>query len=375
MSVQVSYKNQFVLGILLLIIFLVVIELVVNIWLYYSYKCDFEENEIFKDVNEETKRKICIESIGLDYTKLNLNPKMGTGHKAIGGIDDTVVKINSEGFRSPEYLLVKPEKTFRIFVMGGSTAFGAGVLDNNTFPYYLQEMFDNTDLQVKVEVINAGWVGWWSLKETNLIKEKLLHQEPDLFIVYDGWNELNQQLKGQSKATPALWMERWNEICGLGKDYGYDTIITLQPTAGTGERILTEQEFKALTNNKSDKDRLELYPSYTQKLEELNNCTVTADLRNLFDNIEEPIYYDVVHTGPKGNQIIAEKFFDLSWPLVIKKSAQIRIQEVSEEEFEPTYEQYDSNEFETIFEESSNFVRKLIFSYKTPRIIPLIFQQ
>jgi len=64
MPVQVSYKKQFVLLFLLTLTFLVVVEVVVNIWLYYFYSCDFEDNEIFGNVDTQTKRKICLENIG-----------------------------------------------------------------------------------------------------------------------------------------------------------------------------------------------------------------------------------------------------------------------------------------------------------------------
>jgi len=377
MPVQVSYKKQLALMLMLLITLLVVIEIIVNFWLYNFYRCDFEDKGIFRDVDEETKRKICLESIGLDFTKQNLKPQIGTGHKQIGGIDDTIVHVNSKGFRGKDYSIEKAENTYRIFVMGGSTVFGAGVLDNQTFPWYLQKNFNNNDLGINVEVINAGWVGWWSQKEVQLIKEKLLQEEPDLFIVYDGWNELMRQFLDNPDASPILWKERWKEICELGNVYGYDTIITLQPTAGTGKRILTEQEHSALLQNKNENDRLVYYPQYFPQLKELReSCTVTADLRGLFDNIQEPIYYDVVHTGSKGNQIIAEKFYKLSLPLILKKIDSSD----SDEEFQeiiavPNNVKLSSNEYDNFYEEISNTARQLIFPYKTPRIIPLIFPQ
>jgi len=48
---------------MLLVTFLVIVEVIVNIWLYNFYRCDFEDNEIFKDMDSETKRNICIDSI------------------------------------------------------------------------------------------------------------------------------------------------------------------------------------------------------------------------------------------------------------------------------------------------------------------------
>jgi len=180
-SLRVSYKRQTLLIIFLLITLLVVVEVLVNIWLYNFYRCDFEERKVLKNFDEETKRKLCLENIGLDFTKQSISPIQGAGHNAIGGINEGIVSINSLSFRGEEYSIEKPENTFRIFVIGGSSIFGSGVLDNQTVPYYLQQKFDEEDIGINVEIINGGWIGWWSYKETQLIKEKLMAQEPDLF--------------------------------------------------------------------------------------------------------------------------------------------------------------------------------------------------
>ena len=38
-----------------------------------------------------------------------------------------------------------------------------------------------------------------------------------------------------------------------------------------------------------------------------SSCTKTADLRNTFDGIDKPIFYDVGHTNDLGNKLIAKK--------------------------------------------------------------------
>ncbi len=203
--------------------------------------------------------------------------------------------------------------------MGGSTTFSSGVLDNQTWPFYLQKSYDGVDLPFKVEVVNAGWSARNSLKETRMISEELMDFSPDLFLVYDGYNDIKNYDKGDLNLSPSLWKKRWADICDRGEMYSYNTIVTLQPFTGTGKKILTEQEYKGYI--RKNIDRVELYPAYMTQLTELqNHCSLTADLTGLFDNIQEPIYWDYVHVGPRGNQIIAEKFFQLSLPLVMKKA-------------------------------------------------------
>jgi len=301
MPVQISIKKQFALGVLLLIVLLGVIEAFANIWLYNIYRCDFEDDEIFKNEDPETKRKICLENIGLNYfkEKLEMTKK-----------EDRVVHINSDGYRGPEITQAKPENTYRIFTIGGSTTFGFPSNDNQTYPFYLQELYDQTNLGVQVEVINAGWPKFWSFSETEKIKTKHLDYEPNLFIVFDGWNDMSQERQRKfnidfdwgnikNEVSSIHWKDRWVEICDLGKIHNYDTIITLQPFVGTGKKILSNQEYE-LFIKPATKDFLDLYSSYIEQLNELkNNCSETADLTGIFDHVQEPIYYDRVHIGPK----------------------------------------------------------------------------
>ena len=358
----VSYKKQVVLGILLLVILLGVVEVLVNIWLYNFYKCEFEDNEIFKNVDEETKRKICLENINIEYSEQKLS-KVEKVQK--------LMQHNSEGFRGPEFEKNKPENTVRIFTIGGSTTFGAGVFDNQTIPFYLQQKFDEQNFDSNVEVINVGWPKQWSETETNLIKDRLIKYEPDLFIVYDGWNDFPRQPSNIIK-----WKERWQEVCELGEKQGFDTIVTLQPLVFTGKKILTDYESTILIKSKERFDDKKYLP-YFEQLKKLQTfCTLTANLRNAFDYVKEPIFFDAGHVGPRGNQIIAEKFFQLSLPIVIENLKDI----VSEKDTQksPTEEsnpQIISNEFDIFWVNFSHVFRDIISSYQTPKVFPLVFQQ
>jgi len=142
---------------MLLITLLAVVELGANIWVYYFYTCELEDSEIFKNLDAETKRKICLDSLGYDFVRQKVSWAEGTrGAETFGGIDKEIVHINSEGYRGPEFTKEKPANVFRIFTIGGSTTFGSGVFDNQTYPYYLQEIYDQSKLEFKVEVINIG---------------------------------------------------------------------------------------------------------------------------------------------------------------------------------------------------------------------------
>ena len=192
--------------------------------------------------------------------------------------------------------------------------------------------------------INAGSSGAYSKTETLYVKDKLLDFDPDLIIVYDGWNDarisytshigergLAGQLYDNVKylqsvlpyyKTPivireigvnlgsdqnlrtwtdanldkkvTLWKERWNEICLLTQKNDIKTLITIQPMLGTGDRIVTESEKS--TSGLLQGDFTQLSSSmqkYVDVLPELTNCTKTADLTHVFDGHNEPLFVDL----------------------------------------------------------------------------------
>ena len=219
--------------------------------------------------------------------------------------------LNSLGFRSPEFSEIKPSNTYRIFMVGGSTMFGAGATsDETTIPGILQKMFDIQHLDQNVEVINAGFSGGNSNTELNLIEKKLLPYKPDLVIIYDGWNDLatdNAVLKIKNT---------WKNECELSEIHDFDVIISLQPIAGFGEKVLTEQEkINSLTGQDHNGFQLlqaeSTYDYMARELLSLNDCDV-YDLRGIFDDVSGPIYWDQGHVTDTGNLILAEKFLELS---------------------------------------------------------------
>jgi len=357
-SVQVSYKKQFLFGIMLLVVLLVVVEGFANIWWYQANVCAFENNELFEDLDKEAKRQLCLENFELQVTERGIEPNQKSRS----------IHINSEGFRGPEISKEKPDGTYRIFLVGGSTAFGSGVKDDETPSAHLQKLFEDAKLDFKVEVINAGIPGAWSYGEVKFVKERLMEYEPDLFIIYDGVNDLLHVSHPQG--GPEIWKERWLEVCNIGKEHGFDTIITIQPILGTGKRIPTDQENPYLLEM-NNSGYFEPYPLFVEQLEELNIfCTATADLRGIFDNVKSTIFFDNAHLKSKGNAIVAEAFYKTSLPIVLEKSSDITSVngEVlkSQEKTDSIMSNLKNN---LTLDDSVNTLRKLFLSYKTPRVM------
>jgi len=58
---------------------------------------------------------------------------------------------------------------------------------------------------------------------------------------------------------------------------------------------------------------------YKLKKEQLFIPNKEADLRNVFDNVEEPLFYDHVHVNDQGNEMTADEIFELTLPAVLEE--------------------------------------------------------
>ena len=228
-------------------------------------------------------------------------------------------KLNSYGLAGPEFSKIKPVNTYRIFAIGGSTTCCALLSFDEFWPAYLQEMFDDEELGVNIEVINAGIVGNNSRGAYALIKDLVLYQ-PDLIMVYGGLNDAESTFTRKiSSSVGASYIdetiENWKSVCKMGNEKGFETIIMLQPIAGTGNRILSDHEFKNF-----NADTVETFSLYAESLVQLDQyCTVAADFGGVFDYVQNSIFLDKGHVTSLGNQIIAENVFAISLPIVSSK--------------------------------------------------------
>ena len=349
MSAQVSYKKQFAFFFLLVVIYLVIIEALVNVWWYNFYTCEFEDNELFENLDDKTKKELCLENLEIQHTDTKISPHQGQ-----------FLSINSHGFRGQEITLEKPENTYRIIALGGSTVFGTGVKDNESFPAVLQEKFDNVGLNYKVQVINAGIPGMGSEAELNLIKSRLVNYNPDLFIKYNGINELGK------KVDAVTWRERVIEGCKFANNLDIETLVILQPLITTANRDLTEQELKIYQKG-NIANFVKPYPAFAEQLPHLkSHCIKVVDMRGMFDNILEPVFWDVAHVNAKGNRIVAESLYKETIPIVLENAQKPSI---SSDEYQTTNTDLLDGNSKTILEDTYGLFEKIILSYKTPRVI------
>jgi hypothetical protein len=116
--------------------------------------------------------------------------------------------INAQGFRrDADVSLVKPPGTVRVFVTGGSVAYGwtsnwphiekrvDRLYGNQTISYYLEEMLNASFPKKRWEVINAAVVGYQLNLELAQTQSVLLNYKPDFVVYLDGHNDFLSLLR------------------------------------------------------------------------------------------------------------------------------------------------------------------------------------
>jgi hypothetical protein len=116
--------------------------------------------------------------------------------------DTRGVMHNAQGFRRAEDVpMQKPAGTYRIFVMGGSTAYGLGSLspqghqkypvlkNSETIDHYLEGYLKDLLPSRRIEVINAAIPSHSSHHHLIYLNQTILKYHPDMVVFIDGYND------------------------------------------------------------------------------------------------------------------------------------------------------------------------------------------
>ena len=254
--------------------------------------------------------------------------------------DEFDPNYNSQGLRGPEFNVEKPDNVYRIIAVGGSTTFGDRVEEKFTWPSLLQDSLNNLEPSKKIEVINGATAGIKNIQKYQLIKGDYSDFDPNLFVLYEGANDITCFLS-EFKNDFSVWnsekfleqcgthlpeehhialADRFSEICAIGKERDFDVIVILQPLVYLEGKILTTQELRSFFDNPSLGIMMDNYDTLRNEvLKKTQGCVGVHDLSNAFDDYHVPIFFDRVHKGNLGNQIISEHIRDLTLPVLFEK--------------------------------------------------------
>jgi len=124
-------------------------------------------------------------------------PFVGHVARPVKGGDLT---INGFGFRDTRRSYSdKPPGTVRVFITGGSTAWGSGApSQRQTISHLLEDMLNARAAGgMRYEVINAAFPAWSTTQEKILIQQVIADLRPDVVIMVSGNNDVHWSLQGE----------------------------------------------------------------------------------------------------------------------------------------------------------------------------------
>ena len=218
-------------------LFLLALELLTRIFVDLSSK-KFAPAEEKSNVVRAYKLNFVskdIERTKMPQDALLLQSNLAVGYSLLGNQKNQYWEINEQGFRDRDSVpLIKPQDEMRIFLLGGSTAFGYGNSSNaatisdylekrlqqrleqqktspqlykpDLLPYDEVERKKNLAKPAKIKpgnyrVINAAVPGYASGNELAQVALEILKYQPDLIVLLNGYEDL--MLSGEQEATQA----------------------------------------------------------------------------------------------------------------------------------------------------------------------------
>jgi hypothetical protein len=283
--------------------------------------------------------------------------------------------INRQQFRYRRDLVTpKPPGTCRIFLIGGSTAFGSGASTNETTVGGYLERYLNGEAKeygCRFEVVTAAACGWASSHERILVENRLIEMEPDVVLALSGHNDVfwgmlrcnincyraiqdvyylrlsNALLQSNFKDSFPEDLPEWHEPVSAAQTaarlrrnveltqaalerVGADYCFALQPVLSCSRKVRTpREEFMA--------GRPGGFRAVQQQAEIAARCgecrtALSAlklphfsfwDLTGVFDGEGgSDVFIDRCHFGDHGHDLIARRLRDLLAPVLRARSKQ-----------------------------------------------------
>jgi hypothetical protein len=269
-------------------------------------------------------------------------------------------EVNDFGFRIPDnyQLLAKRNANHKLIcIFGGSSAYSVFVKKEKSFSYLLEKKLNQEFNDFKVSVLNFGMPSYVILNEIITYTIFAWELKPDMVISFSGYNDMqhgiltDDYLKKKFNLNYSCWLEGWayklresqyeapsqwhinkqNSIYPTIKALRErikqfrDTveaentrfIYALQPHWGSKKAHSAEEilSFKSVHQKDPSQPLIEtlkfLYNRF-KKDAVRNNVKIDIDFDKIFSNFDEKItlFGDICHFVEKGEEIIAEKFFE-----------------------------------------------------------------
>ena len=132
---------------------------------------------------------------GLDVLTAKVEPHGDFGYRmkpleTIRYKNGTEANTNAMGFRGPLVTVPKPQGTFRIILLGGSTTHGWRVNDDETIDAYMRELAAQETSLGAFEVVNLAFDGYDAYQLYERLQSDGLRLDPDVVVVNSGINDV-----------------------------------------------------------------------------------------------------------------------------------------------------------------------------------------
>lgn len=261
---------------------------------------------------------------------------------------------NAQQFRYREDLGKKPAREIRIFIIGGSAAWGSFAPDGeSTIAGFLEKELNEWGWKgITFRVINAAAGGWNSTDERTWILNRISEYEPDMILSYSGFNDIFHTFRNQLDlfsnfhidASYYYWAIKEYEKYNRGEavaqamekfggsyrpeDFPRKTIKNIQmiarylETMGCKYVYVLQPLNRALQNTPTLRDPYKILAHGLRRRQKEMNFKFVNYL-NFFDGREQ-LFIDDCHVGDIGNQMIAKSLSVELKPL-IEEIAQSRV--------------------------------------------------
>ena len=296
-----------------------------------------------------------------------LTPFVGAGPEP--GQHDNAF-INSMQFRSrKEIVMPKPAGAYRIFITGGSTAYGSGApSDEKTIGQYLENSLNaglSPATHLRYEVFTLASPAWTSTHERIIIENRLSELAPDMVVAISGSNDVHwagagrdvfwlrtyfdqhiwdfvnaarslarfqpmpDVIPGPASPDPVIVAARLEKNVRLSQTAlawkGARYVFVLQPAIAVSSKALSPREQKL---------RARLLPpaleNFTGSYREMKTrlASIRSEQFLYLDEsdafagltVNDEIFLDSYHFGDRGNAIVARKIAEGIRPLLIGNS-------------------------------------------------------
>ena len=283
-------------------------------------------------------------------------------------IKSKYTNVGADGVRRTVHGEVRPDAK-KVFVLGGSTTWGAIVPDQYTIPSYLQARLGGD-----FRVYNYGEKGWVSTQALNYLLQQLaLGNVPDYVVFYDGANDgyvgayspaiprdphylrvrdmndrrhagwtkllvdafdrtnyklvldyvarktgsdphkrreagVEGKVETNARAVADLYDAHIRQVRALAAEYRFKVLFFWQPNLCASNRrdIPYEREFINRMSPLWVRSQQLVYQHAKAAFSGRERDAVFF-LGDIFEDVKEPIYIDWAHLGPRGNEIIANE--------------------------------------------------------------------